>query len=74
VAAVAAPPVLPIASIVAVAATPATGPIVAAGVVGHVLSRRAAARSQFSVLVTANRERLLGGGAGRVDDGRAWPL
>jgi hypothetical protein len=73
-AAMAAPPVLPTASIVAILAASAAGPIVAAGVVGHVSSRHAAVRSQFSVLVTADCERLLGGGADRVDRDRAWAL
>jgi hypothetical protein len=74
VAAVAAPPVLPTASIVAVLAASAAEPIVAAGVVGDVLSRRTAARSQFSVMVTANCERLLGGGVGALGGNGAWAL
>jgi hypothetical protein len=74
VAAMVAPPVLPTAPIVAIAVASAAGPIVAAGVVGHVSSRRAAVRSQFSVVVRANRERMPGGDVGRVDGDGPWSL
>ncbi|HJZ38449.1 MAG TPA: hypothetical protein VJ204_19420, partial [Solirubrobacterales bacterium] len=69
-------PVLPTASIVAALAASAVGSIVGAGVVSHVSSLRATSRSQFSVMVTANCERTLGGdgGAGGVDGDGVGPL
>lgn len=70
----AAPPVLSTASIVAVLAASAAGPIVAGGVVDHISSHRATVRSQVSVIVTANCERLPGGDARGIDRDRAWAL
>jgi hypothetical protein len=73
-AAIVAPPIPPTPSIVAVLITSAAGSIVAGGVVGDVSSRRATVRSQVSLMLTANCERLPGGDASGVDRDEARAL